>query len=245
MKRLLPSALKSLGYEIKRTNPPVGPIQIPTEPGPTEILWDNDFQASVREVRLLTLLDTARLANLWQLCRMANPNGAIIEIGSYRGGSALHLSNSCPDRPIFVCDTFEGFGSLHIDPELDQLFDRADYAKNDFEFVKSTWKGKDTTRKVTWLRGYFPQSAEGISLPRFSFAHIDVDIYQSTVDTLFFLRPHFLDRSIILFDDYLAGADGLMKAVREFERTFPDWRSFPMYPGQGLMVHESWFSRSA
>jgi hypothetical protein len=49
---------------------------------------------------------------------------ALIEVGSYKGGGAIHISNSCPDRTIFVCDTFEEFGDLPIDPSLDHLFAR-------------------------------------------------------------------------------------------------------------------------
>ena len=44
-----------------------------------EVLADLKFQASVDEVKDITLLDTARLANLWQLCRMTNPAGSLIE----------------------------------------------------------------------------------------------------------------------------------------------------------------------
>ena len=63
-----------------------------------EILADAEFQRSVREVEDLTLLDTARLANLWQLCRSTDLSGAMLEVGSFRGGGALHLSNCCPTR---------------------------------------------------------------------------------------------------------------------------------------------------
>ena len=102
-----------------------------------EVLEDPEFQASVEEVKDLTLLDTARLANLWQLARMTDPSGAMIEIGSYKGGGALHISNSCPKRTIFVCDTFKGFGNLPMDPKLDHLFARERFQDTSFDLVKS------------------------------------------------------------------------------------------------------------
>lgn len=202
---------------------------------------DRSFQSSVDEVSHLTLLDTARLANLWQLCRWSNPAGAIIEVGSYRGGSALHLSNSCPTRRIIVCDTFEGFGTLPIDPQHDRLFARENFADTSLASVKSAWR--DKRRDVVWVKGYFPQSAADIDISNVSFAHIDLDLYQSTLDTLEFLDGRFIHKSIIVLDDYMRGVDGVMKAVREFQSAHPEWISFPMYPGQGLMVHESWFKR--
>ena len=85
-----------------------------------EVLADHKFQASVDEVKNITLLDAARLANLWQLCRMSSPAGSLIEIGSYKGEGAIHISNSCPEPTIFVCDTFEG-GDLPMDPVLNAL----------------------------------------------------------------------------------------------------------------------------
>jgi O-methyltransferase len=204
-----------------------------------EVLSDPAFQASVDEVKSITLLDTARLANLWQLCRMSNQSGSLIEIGSYKGGGALHISNSCPARTIFVCDTFEGFGDLPMDPKLDHLFARELFRDTSFEMVKLHWTNKG--RDVRWVRGYFPESAADMDIANVSFAHIDLDIYESTVKALKYLRPRLIDRSIVVFDDYLRGADGVVKAAREFSDAHPEWVTFPIFPGQGLMVHRSWF----
>jgi O-methyltransferase len=242
-KRFLRKIINLFGYDITSLRPEadVGLERKPTDTSFLEVLLDRSFQASVDEVDRLTLLDTARLANLWQLYRWSNPAGAIIEVGSYKGGSALHLSNSCPDRRIFVCDTFEGFGSLPIDSQHDRLFSGEHFKDTSLTFVQSPWKSKN--RDVVWVKGYFPQSAAEIHISNISFAHLDVDLYQSTVDTLEFLNGRFIDQSIVVLDDYLRNADGVLKAVREFQSVHPEWISFPMYPGQGLMVHESWFKR--
>jgi hypothetical protein len=229
------------GYDIVSLRDKNGLEKKPTDTSFLEILADRSFQSSIHEVSHLTLLDTARLANLWQLCRWSNPAGAIIEVGSYKGGSALHLSNSCPTRRILVCDTFEGFGTLPIDSQHDRLFARENFADTNFASVKSAWKNK--RRDVIWVKGYFPQSAAGINISNVSFAHIDLDLYQSTLDTLEFLDGRFVDKSIIVLDDYMRSVDGVMKAVIEFQSAHPEWISFPMYPGQGLMIHKSWFKR--
>jgi hypothetical protein len=242
LKRLVRKAINSLGYDEASLKSPRNAdlIKKPTDTSFVEILLDDSFQNSVSEVHDLTLLDTARLANLWQLCRWSNPDGAIIEIGSFKGGSALHLSNSNPCRPIFVCDTFEGFGDLPIDAKLDRLFLRNDFSNVEFAAVKSAWEGKG--RNVTWVKGYFPESAANANIRNISFAHIDVDLHKSTLDTLEFLHPLFIDRSIIVLDDYLRSVDGVMKAVKDFQDRHPEWVSFPIYPSQGLMLHSSWFS---
>jgi O-methyltransferase len=233
MKRLIKSVSRSLGFEIFKSRN--SRITKNIDESYLEVLDDPEFLASVEEVKDITLLDTARLANLWQLARSAAPSGAMIEIGSYKGGSALHISNSCPTRTIFVCDTFHGFGDLPMDPTLDHLFARERFRDTSFELVKSRWGHK--AREVRWVQGYFPESAADVDIPDISFAHIDLDIYESTVNTLKYLRPRLTNRSIVVFDDYLRGADGVIKAVREFAEVHPDWATFPMFPGQGLMIH--------
>ena len=241
LKRVIRATINASGFDLVSLKQQKSPslIRKPTDTSFVEVLLDEWFQKSVEEVKHLTILDTARLANLWQLCRWSNPEGAIIEIGSYRGGSALHLSNSCPQRQIFVCDTFEGFGALPMDARLDRLFKREDFVDTDLASVQRPWANKG--RDVKWVKGYFPTSASTTDIRNLSFAHIDVDLYKSTIDTLEFLNTRFIDRSIIVFDDYLRNADGVMEAIREFELANPEWISFPLYPGQGVMFNASWF----
>lgn len=237
VKRFIKSVFQAFGHDVVKLGR--SKITKPIDESYVEILYEPEFQASIKEVSDITLLDTPRLANLWMLSRMSNPAGSLIEIGSYKGGGALHISNSCPTRPIFVCDTFEGFAELKMDPTLDRLFKKEQYSDASFEAVKLPWAGKG--RDVRWVRGYFPESAAGIEVSNISFAHVDTDLFESTISTLNYLLPRFIDRSIIVLDDYLRGADGLMKAVGEFTAAHPDWVVFPLFPSQGLMIHRSWF----
>jgi O-methyltransferase len=239
VRRLLRLCVNALGYDLIKAPRHLPIIRKHTRTIGIEVLLHPAFQASCQEVAHMTLLDTARLANLWQLCRMSNPNGAIIEVGAFMGGSALHLSNSSPSRRIYVCDTFEGFRELPLDPVLDRTFSRKDFTRVDFDAVKAIWQHKE--RDAVWLKGYFPDSAKHVEITPLSFAHVDVDIYESVRNTLQYLGPMFLPKSIIVFDDYLRNCDGVMRAVKEFEMANPDWHAFPIYPGQGVMIHRSWF----
>jgi hypothetical protein len=190
MKRLIKSTFRRFGLDIVKYRN--SKITKPMDESYLEVLTDQAFQASVDEVKNTTLLDTARLANLWQLCRISNPSGSLIEIGSYKGGGALHISNSCPGRTIFVCDTFEGFGDLPMDPSLDHLFARERFRDTSFESVKTQWANKG--RDVRWVKGYFPESAAEIEIANISFVHIDLDIYESTANALNYLRPRLIDQ---------------------------------------------------
>ena len=236
MKHLIKSALHAAGYDIVKFRD--SKVTKPIDESYLEIVHDPVFQASVAEVSGITLLDTARLANLWLLCRASNPTGSIIEIGSYKGGGALHISNSSPARPIYVCDTFQGFGDLVIDPSVDRLFHNKQFTDNSFEAVKARWVGKG--RDVRWVQGYFPESAANVEISNISFAHVDTDLYESTAKTLEYLRPRMTNRSIIVLDDYLRSVDGITTAVGEFTVAHPDWVAFPIFPAQGLLIRRDW-----
>jgi len=230
---------RRLGYVRQKVfgSYPGYPIIKPTDTCGVEVLGDRAFQDSCREVASLTLLDTPRLANLWQLSRMTNPSGAIIEIGSFKGGGALHLSNSCPDRRVIVCDSFEGFEKL--DSNLDRSF-RDDMFKNTSQWrVEELFRSRG--RKSQVVAGFFPQSCAGIDLGPISFVHLDADLYKSTIESLEFLRERMIDRSLVVLDDYFRRANGVNQAVDEFVSRHREWVAFPMFPGQGLLIHHSWF----
>ena len=217
------------------------PITKPIEPSNLEVLGDRSFQSSVREVADLTLLDTARLANLWSLCRMTDPKGNILEIGSYKGGGALHLSNCCPNRKVIACDSFSGFETL--DPSLDHNFKDHMFKDTRRESVEALFKSRG--RDYDLLDGFFPASSKGHTLAPVSFVHLDVDIYKATIESLHFLEEEriLMDRSLIVLDDYQRRADGVTEAVQEFTSAVEDWISFPMFPGQCLLVRHTWFAR--
>ena len=49
---------------------------------------------------------------------------------------------------------------------------------------------------------------------KFSFVHLDFDLYQSTMDTFNFIKDRLEKNAIILFDDYnLINQEGVKKAV--------------------------------
>lgn len=230
---------KQLGYIRQRLfgSYPGYPVIRPIDTCGVEILADQSFQESCREIQGLTLLDTPRLANLWTFCRMSNPKGCIIEVGSFKGGGALHLSNSSPERPVIVCDSFEGFETL--DPALDKMFSKEMFRNTSKNRVEELFRSRG--RRFQVVAGFFPQSCVGVTLEPISFAHLDADIYKSTIESLEFLADRMMDRSLIVMDDYSRRADGVNQAVKEFTERNKSWIAFPIFPGQGLLVHQSWF----
>ncbi len=236
------ASLYRIGYAKLLGTSPGYPIHKPIDTCGVEILADADFQNSCKEVASITVLDTPRLANLWSLCRMTNPKGSILEVGSYRGGGALHLSNSCPQRKIIVCDSFGGFEKL--DPVMDSSFHSDMFKNTSHQAVDRLFR--DRHRNYSVLAGFFPAvcSEQSFDIGPISFAHLDVDAYKPTAETLEYLYPFMLEHALVVFDDFNRRAEGVMRAVSEFTAKHSSWVVFPLFPSQGLMVHESWFRRN-
>jgi hypothetical protein len=210
------------------------------DPSYVEVLADGSFQRSRLAAEPYTLLDSCRLANLWTLSRQTDPAGAILEIGSYRGGAALHLANGSPLRRLIVCEAFnQSFESL--DPNLDRLFHMEMFRDNSQADVDRLLRDNQCNFEIR--AGFFPHSCMNTPLPQISFVHLDVDNYQATLDALRYLvnQGLLLDRSLILLDDVFRNAEGVDRAIAEFLTAYPGWTMLPIFPSQGLLIPKGWF----
>ena len=234
--KLINKILSRIGLRIYKYE---GIMINPLDENDVEILRDLNFLDSCKEVKPYSLLDTNRLINLWEYCKQSNPDGAILEVGSYKGGGALHLSNSQPSRQLFLFESFEGFEK--VDERLDSNFNMQqfkDTAKMDVEKLFTSRK-----RNAIVTAGFFPASAENLELPPISFVHLDVDIYKATLESLLYLDNKMMPKSFIIMDDCRRQCEGVDKAVNEFMNQSDNWIYLPLFPSQGLLVHKTWFDK--
>lgn len=161
------------------------------------------------------------------------------EIGTYRGGGALHLSNCCPERELIVCDPLDQNSFEDLDHQKDQLFHHGEFSNTSKERVERLLQG----RKARIIQGYFPASAATATLPKLSFVHLDVDVYKATKESLLFLltKSCLCAKSLIVIDDYNRGAEGVNSAVQEVVSEIKGTLAFPLFPGQALVVPMSWY----
>lgn len=145
-----------------------------------------------------------------ELVRVASttPQGCIVEVGVYKGGTGWHLSKLAQkqQRQIFLFDTFTGI-------PYKTVFDPCEVGKfneTSFEEVQRTIP----YAKV--VQGIFPQSVEEkeIDLPPVAFVHLDCDQYQSIIESAKFLSPLMVSGGIMWFDDY-GCLEGANMAVEE------------------------------
>jgi hypothetical protein len=165
------------------------------------------IQRVISETDMLLLRDEA-----YQVLSCARATdkieGEIAEVGVYRGGSARLICEVRGARTLYLFDTFEG---LPVTNHLDSLFGAGQYAAS-FEAVQ-TYLSKFPNIHI--YKGLFPATSDPVADKRFSFVHLDVDLYQPTRDALDFFYPRLNAGGMFLIHDYL-WAEGVRRAVQEF-----------------------------
>lgn len=99
------------------------------------------------------------------------------------------------------------------DPEHDAAFRRGEFASAPAEVQQ--YLGHDG---IVYHVDRFPQSAdEEMRGARFSFVHLDVDLYESTLECLRFFYPRLSPGGILISHDFGADrAPGVLQAFQEY-----------------------------
>ncbi|NQT47154.1 MAG: class I SAM-dependent methyltransferase [Candidatus Omnitrophica bacterium] len=137
-----------------------------------------------------------------------NIEGDYAEVGVYRGASAKIICEAKDDKHLYLFDTFEG---LPQTKKTDNRFSRVTLRAN-YEYVIQRLS---VYKNVHIYKGIFPKTADPIKDKKFAFVHLDVDLYQSSLDCLDFFYKRTQRGGIILSHDY-AKAEGVKRAFDEF-----------------------------
>jgi len=143
--------------------------------------------------------------------------GDIAEVGVYKGGSAKLICEAIKGaKDVHLFDTFEGLPKLS---SKDNLFDF--YEKKFAAPYDEVRNYLSRYKNVYFYKGTFPTSAIPVNDKRFSFIHLDVDLYESTMDCLKFFYPRLNKGGVIISHDYI-GTNGVGRAFDEFFADKPE-----------------------
>lgn len=154
-------------------------------------------------------------------------DGEMAEVGVYQGTSAAIIAAAAPRRTVHLFDTFTGL------PEPAEG-ERAVFRKGQFEANLVGVRRRLRGCNVEFHVGEFPASASGLNGCRFSFVHLDVDLYTSTLAGLSFFYPRMVSGGIILSHDY-SMLPGVERAFAEFMRDRPE-RPIELPSTQAMIV---------
>ncbi len=159
------------------------------------------------------LLQPLESFNILALARAQSQlDGDMAEVGVYQGSSARMICTEKGTHHFWGFDTFAGLADVgNQDTHNGVKFFRAGHFAADYETTAAYLKEFDNVQLV---KGFFPESAECVADRKFSFVHLDVDTYGSTLASMRFFWPRLVDRGIIMTHD--AHSDGVVRAIAEF-----------------------------
>lgn len=201
-------------------------------------LSDRSFSDTYRIIKDYTLVDRYRCYELWQLVEeSAKLNGALIEIGVWRGGSGALIAknarlNGIKDR-VYLCDTFSGVVKAGERDSSYKGGEHSDASRENVEKVINKLK----LDNIKILIGIFPEETGKLVTDKvFRFCHIDVDVYQSAKDIVGWLWPRLAIGGMVVFDDYgFQRCAGITRFVNE-ERSRKDRLVIHNLNGHAIMV---------
>lgn len=168
-----------------------------------------------------------------QMLRLvADVEGDTAEVGAWKGAMSWLICAANQRRKVHhIFDSFEGLSEPS--PVDGDHWHKGALACTE-EVVRqnlSEWAGHVRTYKG-WVPERFPE-VEGV---RFSFVHIDVDLYEPTRDSIAFFYPRMAPGGIILCDDYgFTSCPGATRACDEFLADKPE-KMVGLASGSGFLI---------
>ncbi|MEK7622367.1 MAG: TylF/MycF/NovP-related O-methyltransferase [Patescibacteria group bacterium] len=139
---------------------------------------------------------------------MTKLSGDFAEVGVCKGASAKVICEAKGGKFLHLFDTFEG---LPKPGAFDGMLQKKQYLAP-LKIAKAYLK---KYKNVVFYKGFFPGTSRAILGGKFAFVHLDVDLYQSTLDCLKIFYPRMEKGGIILSHDY-STLNGVRKAFEEY-----------------------------
>ena len=181
-------------------------------------------------------IDRIALVNSFlQSCR-AVP-GDVAEFGVYRGHTAAAMNQILEKEQVgkhlYLFDSFAGIPE--VTHPMDGAWKKGDLASS----VDTVSKLFQDSSRVKIVQGFFSETLPTYPDLRFSFCHVDADLYTSIRECIDYILPRLSEGGVIMFDDYgFADCPGAKTAITEsFGSEFPNFVALPT--GQAVYFRRS------
>lgn len=165
-------------------------------------LQDSSFHKYLSKFNEEYGLNKERRWMVQQLLRLIDAvPGDTAECGVFEGAGSYLICKANAASPTFkrthhIFDSFEGLSAPS--PADGAYWHQGDMSRSE-GIVRKNLAEFDA---LEFHRGWIPERFSQVSEKRFAFAHIDVDLYQPTLDSLRFFYDHMSPGGIVLCDDY-------------------------------------------
>ena len=183
----------------------------------------------------LKSINAGRRWMIYQLLRLTDEvPGDTAECGVYLAASSYlicsFLARSALAKSHHLFDSFEG---LSAPVSQDGSHWQANDLQIDFgEIARRLLKFQN----VHFYKGWIPDRFNEVADRRFSFLHIDVDLYEPTRDSIAFFYPRMNAGAVIVCDDYGSSVcPGATKAMNEYLQDKPE-KMVMLSDGGGFLI---------
>jgi O-methyltransferase len=183
--------------------------------------------------------DYIRNSSLELVAREINAKGlegAVAEVGVFRGDFAKNINIVFPERKLYLFDTFEGFDERDLD--MESAYNYSTSKKGYFSCTSTALVLSKMAHPKNCIirKGFFPETADGIN-EQFVFVSIDCDLYKPCLTALRFFWKGLCSGGIIFVHEYnYTRFKGSHTAVNEFLNEAPSARMFPLSDHNGTAV---------
>lgn len=180
------------------------------------------MQEALAKSASFSVIDQSRLELIARCAtRQVKSAGDFIELGVFRGGSAILLASIIKQyharRTLHLLDSWQGLPDLG-DEDLGAVVKEGQFSQSSEDAVRARLDNMQLLEVCKTYRGWVEDTLPALEGP-FSFVHLDLDLYKPTSFALSWLLPRMIDDGEIIIDDYgnknLRRFPGVEKAVTE------------------------------
>lgn len=246
IKRIIRKILKDFGYEVTKGNEINTVFQI-------DPLFNELYEDAQKETQMEPTDNALRRQRHYTLNYLLRNvelgSGDVCEVGCWRGLSAYQIASylKSSDKNILfhIFDSFEGLSEI---AEIDRFrHDKRNTENVRKQFACSLEDVQDNLKEFDFIRyykGWIPRWFKEVEDRKFSFVHIDVDLYQPTRDSFEFFYPRLVPKGIMVFDDYgCIQFPGAKKAVDECISNVKNIFFLPLPSGQAFLIKDFYIER--
>jgi len=178
-----------------------------------------------------TMIGYKRLSNLDFCVRdiiQNNISGDLIETGVWRGGACIFMRAllkmfDVNDKTVWVADSFEGLPppdtKNYPEDQGINLYQSTKLAISLQEVKGNFARYNVLNEQVKFLKGWFKDTLPSVPIQKLSVLRLDGDLYESTIEALFYLYPKLSPGGYCIVDDWGA-VPACKKAVNDYREIF-------------------------
>jgi hypothetical protein len=200
---------------------------------------DKDFLENYRRLSQGNPYSQDRKYTLREFLRMtADVDGCLAECGCYQGATAWFMASEAPGAEFHIFDSFEGLSEPGAEDAPEEKHVRI-WLKGDMSasevYVRDILK---EFKCIHYHKGWIPEKFNEVEDKQFRLVHIDVDLFQPTLDSMEFFYERMSRGGVLVLDDYgFTTCPGAYRAVDEYMRDKAEYvLSLPT--GQGVIIKQ-------